>query len=270
MSLFKSKKQFGIHALSNDRSSGSERALPEPGDGGWKSPSYSECRSITLDQDVLDEHKIVGMLPDPPELDHYRLLRTQIQQRAMAKGWNTIMVTSAHPGDGKTVTSINLAFMFAREYDYTALLVDCDLRRQSVHKYLGYTSDAGIGDYLLKDTPLNDLIVWPGVEKLTIISGGRIIRNSTELLGSPRMKDLVNEMKNRYENRFIIFDVPPLLARSDAVAFAPVVDAVLFVVAAGTTPIFDVQKAIDLIPREKFLGFVLNKIKGKGSYYGYY
>jgi len=114
------------------------------------------------------------------------------------------------------------------------------------------------------------MIVWPGVEKLTIISGGKIIRDSTELLGSPQMKELVAEMKNRYANRYIIFDVPPVLARSDAVAFAPVVDGVLFVVAAGRTSMYDVHKSIELIPREKFWGFVLNGIKGRNKYYGYY
>jgi len=269
MGLFKQKKPFGIHAVEQEEHPEPEDISQTFGDDVWSSPKYSESRSIQLDQDELDKNNIIGLLPDPPELDHYRLLRTQIQQRTKAKGWNTIMVTSAHPGEGKTMTSINLAFMFAREYDCTALLVDCDLRRQCVHKYLGYESTAGVGDFLLRNKPLNDLIVWPGVEKLTIISGGKIIRNSTELLGSPQMKQLVTEMKNRYANRYIIFDVPPLLARSDAVAFAPVVDGILFVVAAGKTSIYDVQKSIELIPREKFLGFVLNWIKGKSHKYGY-
>jgi len=265
MNLFRQKHAAKLAAMSAP-----DDVLPESVGDSWNSPTYSECRTVQLDQAALDKHRIIGLLPDPPELDHYRLLRTQIQQRAQAKGWNTIMVTSAHPGEGKTMTSINLAFMFAREYDCTALLVDCDLRRQCVHKYLGYPSDAGIGDFLLKNTPLKDMIVWPGVEKLTIISGGKIIRNSTELLGSPQMKELVAEMKNRYANRYIIFDVPPVLARSDAVAFAPVVDGVLFVVASGKTSMYDVKKSIELIPREKFLGFVLNRIKGKTHYYGYY
>jgi len=271
MGLFKQKKQFDMHVVPQDNPDESENVSEEYGSNAWASPNYSESRNVQLDQHALDKHSIIGLLPDPPELDHYRLLRTQIQQRTKAKGWNTIMVTSAHPGEGKTMTSINLAFMFAREYDCTALLVDCDLRRQCIHKYLGYESHAGIGYFLLKNTPLNDLIVWPGVEKLTIISGGKIIRNSTELLGSPQMKELVTEMKNRYANRYIIFDVPPLMARSDAVAFAPVIDGILFVVAAGKTSIYDVQKSIELIPRDKFLGFVLNRIKGRSSYYnGYY
>lgn len=271
MGLFNEKKRFRPHAVDQGNIRATEKVRQESESEAWSSPRYSESRTVQLDQNALDKHNIIGLLPDPPELDHYRLLRTQIQQRTKAKGWNTIMVTSAHPGEGKTMTSINLAFMFAREYDCTALLVDCDLRRQCVHKYLGYKSDAGIGDFLLRNTPLNDLIVWPGVEKLTIISGGKIIRNSTELLGSPQMKELVTEMKNRYANRYIIFDVPPLMSRSDAVAFAPVVDGVLFVVAAGKTSIYDVQKSIELIPRDKFLGFVLNRIKGRSSYYyGYY
>ena len=211
--------------------------------------------------------------PDAPEIDSYKVVRTQIQQRARENGWNTVMVTSVQPGEGKTLTSINLAMTFAKEFNHTVLLVDCDLRRQNIHQYLGLSSDTGLIDYLRDGRPLKDLIIWPSIEKLTLISGGRTIQDSTELLGSPRMKSLVTEMKARYEDRFVFFDVPPILAGADAIAFAPLVDCILMVVEAGRTSIHDIKRALELIPKDKFIGFVLNRsdyTDFSGKYYKYY
>ena len=112
----------------------------------------------------------------------------------------------------------------------------------------------GLSDYLLYDQPLNDLIVWPGIEKLTIISGSRTIENSTELLGSNRMRELVHEMKSRYDDRYVIFDVPPLLNVADAVAFAPIVDSILMVVEEGRTSNADVKNRPRDDPPGKILG----------------
>jgi protein-tyrosine kinase len=223
------------------------------------SPVYSESRSIGLNPKKASENRCVCILPDAPEIDSYKVIRTQIQQRARENGWNTVMVTSVQPGEGKTLTSINLAITFAKEFHQTVLLVDCDLKQQNIHQYLGLSSDTGLIDYLTDDCPLKDLIIWPGIEKLTLISGGKTIQDSTELLGSPRMKSLISEMKSRYEDRFVFFDVPPILGRADAIAFAPLVDCILMVVEAGQTSIQDIKKALELIPKDKFMGFVLNR-----------
>lgn len=179
------------------------------------------------------------------------------------------MVTSALPGEGKTLTSINLSLSFAKEFNQTVLLVDSDFRRQSVYKYLGISSDRGIVDYLLERLDLNDLIVWPNIEKFTLISGGMNISDSSELIGSPRMKNMVNEIKQRYDDRLIIFDTPPVLAGADAIAFAPLVDCYIMVVEEGRTPIKEINIALDMLPKEKFLGFVLNKRKNSVSRYYY-
>lgn len=224
------------------------------------SPVYSESRSIGLNPKKISENRCVCILPDAPEIDSYKVIRTQMQQRALEHDWNTVMVTSVQPGEGKTLTSINLAITFAKEFHQTVLLVDCDLNRQNIHQYLGLSSDTGLIDYLTNDQPLKDLIIWPGIDKLTLISGGKTIQeDSTELLGSPKMKSLVTEMKSRYEDRFVFFDVPPILDRADAIAFAPLVDCILMVVEAGRTSIQDVKKALKLIPKDKFIGFILNR-----------
>src|SRR5208282_3508067 len=149
----------------------------------------------------------------------------------------------------------------AKEFKQTALLVDCDLRRQQIHQVLGFPSGKGIVDYLLNDCPIQELFVWPGVEKLAVISGGKTVQESSELLGSPGMKNLVMDMKNRYPDRYVFFDVPPLLTSADSLAFAPFVDYILVMVQAGQTSLQDVNRALRLLPAEKVLGLVMNRQK---------
>jgi protein-tyrosine kinase len=225
---------------------------------GWFSPSYSNSRPVRLNPQILAENRCVGYQSGTPEMEYYRVLRTHILQQTGGRG-NTVMVTSANPGEGKTLTAINLAFTFAREFKQTALLVDCDLKRQQIHERLGFSSEKGLVDYLIDDTPISDLMVWPGVEKLTVISGGNTVKDSSELLGSLGMKNLVIDMKNRYPDRYVFFDVPPLLTCADSLAFAPLVDYVLIVVQAGKTSLQDVNRALKLLPSEKILGLVMNR-----------
>ena len=127
-------------------------------------------------------------------------------------------------------------------------------------------------NYFLKDQPLEELIIWPGVDKLTLISGGRTMNNSSELLGSPQMKTLIQEMKSRYEDRYVIFDTSPVLIGDDAIALANHIDSIIMVVDEGHTSMKDVKKALEMLPQEKFLGFVLNRQTSAlaKKYYGYY
>jgi len=234
-------------------------SVVDPGKPGWVSPSYYVSREVRLDPAALEKNRVVAFNMASPEIEAYRVLRTRILHRTRGAGGTTIMVTSALPGEGKTVTAVNLALTFAKAFSQTALLVDADLKRQQIHQVLGFESDRGLGDYLRDGCDVSDLIVWPGIEKLTVISGGKRIEESSELLGSPGMRTLVEEMKSRYEDRYIFFDVPPVLAGADAISFAPLVDHILFVVQAGKSSLADVRKALGLLPKEKVLGIVLNR-----------
>lgn len=236
---------------------------------GWVSPSYTHSRAVRLDPEVMADNRCIGFSPNLLEMEAYRVLRTKILHRTLEKGGNTLMVTSALPGEGKTLTAINLSFTVAREFKQTVLLVDCDLRQQNIHKVLGIQSEKGLGDYILDHSSVKDLIIWPGVEKMTLISGGKTVEGSSELLGSPRMKDLVEEMKVRYPDRFLIFDVPPVLSAADALAFAPLVDYIIIVTQAGKTPLADVKKALEILPKEKILGVVLNRYNEPQKNYYY-
>lgn len=228
---------------------------------GYVSPVYTLSRSVKLNPRVMAANRCVAFLPDSPEVEFYRQLRTRILQmsRSQEGAGATVMVTSALPGEGKTLTAINLALTFAKEFKQTALLVDCDLRQQQVHSVMGFPSHRGLVDYLLDDCPVPELFVWPGVEKLTVISGGKTVKDSCELLGSPGMRDLVLDMKHRYPDRYVFFDAPSILSSADAIAFAPLVDHILVVAQAGQTSLKELNRALELLPQEKILGLVMNR-----------
>ena len=230
-------------------------------EGDRHPPVYSKSVKIDLDTRTVLDNRCICIEADAPQLDCYKVLRTKIQQLTQAKGWNTVMITSPRAGEGKTLTAINLALTFSKAYNQTVLLVDCDLRQQNIHKMLGFQSNAGLIDYLVDDRPLNEAMIWPGIDKLTLISGGRTILNSTELMGSPRMKALVGEIKSRYDDRYVLFDVPPVLGSADTLALVPYIDSIVMVVVEGKTSTREVQKALEVLPAEKFLGFVINKQK---------
>jgi protein-tyrosine kinase len=226
---------------------------------GWVSPQYDQSRTMYLNPLSAAANRCVAALPNSDDTEAYKLIRTHILQRSTEGQGNTIMITSALPGEGKTVTAINLAFTVARDFSQTVLLVDCDFRRQRIHEMLGINSDKGLIDCLLDNTPVSEVITWPGIEKVTLISGGRAVKESAELLGSPRMKDLVKDMRTRYPERYVFFDVPSILTSADALAFAPFVDYIVVVVAQGATSLPEIKTALEFLPREKVLGLVLNR-----------
>jgi protein-tyrosine kinase len=235
----------------------------EPRAEAWKSgrvsPTYRVSREVRLDPALLEKNRVVAYNTASPEIEAYRVLRTRILHRTRGNGGTTVMITSALSGEGKTVTAVNLALTFAKAFSQTALLVDADLKRQQVHRVMGFESDRGLGDYLQDGCDVSDLIVWPGIEKLTVISGGKRIEESSELLGSPGMRTLVEGMKARYQDRYVFFDVPPVLSGADAISFAPLVDHILFVVQAEKSSMASVGKALGMLPKEKVLGIVLNR-----------
>ena len=209
---------------------------------------------------VLRENRIVTGIGDGPFTDAYKMLRTQVLQRLRENDWNVLAVTSPGADEGKTLTAINLAASLAMEVDYTVLLVDANLRHPSIHEQLRLPQGKGLSEYLLDDEPVENLLIHPeGFDHLTILPGGRPLMNSSEMLNSPKMSRLVEEMKQRYPSRIVIFDLPPVLNVADALAFAPYVDAALLVVEEGKTRQQDLERALEMLGSTNVLGTVLNK-----------
>jgi protein-tyrosine kinase len=228
---------------------------------------YSKTRVANLDPRHLKAMHVLYGDADRAGLTAYKMLRTQVLQRMTARGWNALAVTSPRPGDGKTLTSINLALSLARELNQTVLLVDMDLRNPSVHRYFGLNPEKGIGDYLKGNAPMSDVLVNPGIERLVLMPGRSPLENSSEILSSPAMGGLVHELKTRYPARMVLFDLPPVLSADDALAFAPYVDAFLLVLRDGKNTREDLEHTMEIMKDAPIVGTVLNASGEKISPY---
>ena len=221
---------------------------------------YSRTRSLDIPLSVLRQRRVMAAYDRGPFVDAFKILRTQVMQRLRENNWNVVGVTSPGHGEGKTLTAVNLAVSLAMEMSQTVLLVDADLRSPSIHEVFGLRDCPGLADYLLDNQPVEDLLVHPGIGRFVLLPGGRAISNSTEILTSPKMLALVEEFKNRYPSRIVIFDLPPLLHTADVLAFSPYTDALLFVVEEGKTTAEQLQRALTLVKNSRpVLGTVLNK-----------
>ncbi|MBQ0719273.1 MAG: CpsD/CapB family tyrosine-protein kinase [Gammaproteobacteria bacterium] len=220
---------------------------------------YTQTRTIDLDQDHLNRHRVLTRTSEPEVVAAFKLLRTQVLQRLGAKRWNSIGVVSAHANEGKTLTAINLAVSIARDYNRTALLADFDLSQPSVHKYLGFEPELGLDNYLQGQCDLADVLVNPGSERLVLLPVKDAIIDASEILASPAVISLAEELRQRYSDRVIVYDLPPLLDMDEALAFLPYVDALLIVVEERHTTAEDLHYLSHILGDKPVLGTVLNK-----------
>ncbi|NWF72173.1 MAG: CpsD/CapB family tyrosine-protein kinase [Nitrospirae bacterium] len=222
---------------------------------------YTRTRSLNISHSLLREQRVMTAYDKGPFVDAFKILRTQVMHRLRDNAWNVIGVTSPDEGEGKTLTAVNLGVSLAMETTQTVLLVDANLMRPAVHEVFGLGDDCpGLTDYLLDDEPLDGLLLHPGIERFVFLPGGAPVSSSTELLTSPKMVNLVQEMRHRYRSRIVIFDLPPLLHQADVLAFSPYTDALLLVVEEGKTTAEEVKSAMSLLTKSHpLLGTVLNK-----------
>jgi len=141
------------------------------------------------------------------------------------------------------------------------LLVDADLHQHSVHTYLGFDVEFGLRDYLQEAVPIEDILVHPEIRRLVVLPGGTPLTNTSEMLSSPMMLRLVQELKRRYPSRMVIFDLPPVLTTDDVLAFAPYLDCALLVVEEGKTQREEAARAAELLQaaNQNLIGTVLNR-----------
>lgn len=229
---------------------------------------YHQTRVYNLDPNVLRKNKLFSLFKNSRMTDYFDLAKGLLLKKLDKLEGNCLIVTSAHPGEGKTFSSINLAISIAREHDRTAMVIDADLRNPwRSHKdfakdFFSLSPEKGLVDYLEEVADLTEIILNPGIDKLTIIPAGRRALNSAELLNSPRMENLITELKARYGNqRVIIFDCPSTLTCVDPMVFSHLVDGVLFVVESERTTDSDLKKAMSLYKDKPILGVILNKSK---------
>jgi capsular exopolysaccharide synthesis family protein len=221
--------------------------------------AYSQTRVHTPNNQLLRENRIISAFTPGPWLEAYRMLRTRCLQSMDAMEWQTLAITSTSNKTGTSLTAANLAISIAMELDRTALLVDANFQNPAISKLFGIQTDIGLSDYLLHDKEISSMFINPGVDRLVVLPAGKPMFNSTEMLRSPKMVRLVNELKSRYPSRIIIFDMPPILSQDDTLGFSPYVDCVLLVVEEGKTKSDELKHAASLLKDINVLGTVFNK-----------
>ena len=236
-------------------------------------------RLVHLDLERLDS---LGILTPERTRSHIaeelRIIKRPLLINAFQQGGkaiengNLIMIASAMPGEGKTFTAANLAMSIAMELDRTVLLVDADVAKPSITRLFGIEAEIGLVDVLTDDAiQLSDALIRTDVPKLTILPAGARIHHSTEVLASDAMTRLAQELSQRYSDRVVIVDSPPLLVASQATVLARLVGQIVMVVEADKTPQHVVQDALECLDTNSLIGMVLNKTGQKlgTDYYGY-
>ena len=243
-------------------------------------PEARNSRQVTIDLNRLQELGVITGYDGKSRIaEEFRIIKRPLIQDAFnrseghARNSNLIMVTSALAGEGKTFCSINLAMSIAMEMDHTVLLIDADVARPTMPRYLGIKSEQGLMDVLLNDNvDLTDVIMRTNIEKLSVLLAGRKSLRSTELLASQSMSNLLTDISRRYHDRIIIFDSPPLLLTTESRVLATQMGQVVLVVESEITPQKQVMEALQQIESCSDIKLIYNKSKlaTSSSYYGYY
>jgi capsular exopolysaccharide synthesis family protein len=219
----------------------------------------------------VDEHLVSLITPDTFEADQYRVLRHTVEQRRRTAGLAIIGVTSAGPGDGKTTTAINLAGALAQDRASRVLLIDCDLRSSAMARRLGLADGRGLVQAIVDPMlTLDDAIRHLPRFNLDVMAAGFETASPYELLKSPRLGDLFEAARRRYD--YVVVDTPPVVPFPDSRVLAKVIDGFLMVVSAHRTPRRLIDEALDVLPKEAIVGLVFNGDNQalSRSYHSYY
>tara|TARA_B100000809_G_scaffold264340_1_gene319908 strand:+ start:257 stop:1168 length:912 start_codon:yes stop_codon:yes gene_type:complete len=234
---------------------------------------------IILNGDRLNER---GFIYSPDSAHHIQEEFRHIKRKLLNNAFglasktlhnsNLIMVTSAHPNEGKTYVAINLALSIALEQDKTVLLIDADVLRPSLHRELEFDIKKGLLEYLLDEvSSLSDIIYSTNIDNLKLVPAGKPHYLTNELLASERMESLAKELAERYPDRIVIFDCPPIIGVTETPLLSDLVGQALVVVEESKTKTDDVKTAVGQLNNDIALGLVMNKtIRSKKDVYGYY
>jgi Mrp family chromosome partitioning ATPase len=223
-------------------------------------PRYTHTAVFTPVQALLEQRCVLAQGAEGPAAAAFRLLRTQVLQRMTEHGFQTLAVVSPRAADGRTVTAANLAVQVAADRHHTALLVDYDLRSPGIAPAFGLAAERGVGEVLAGAAEVADCLQHPsGFERLVIFPAVTGSHSAVEPLAGPRSRSLIAELRSRYRERIVVFDLPPVLESDVAVALAPHIDCALLVVAEGRTARADITRVLQLLRKTTIVGTVLNR-----------
>jgi capsular exopolysaccharide synthesis family protein len=204
----------------------------------------------------LSSRLVAGLAPKSHAAEQYRQLRTRLAHAEGASSLRTVLVTSPLKGEGKSITSANLALTMAQELQRRVVIVEADLRKPSMQQLFGLPPGPGLTDYLSGAVELNHVMRFLPDHNLTVIHAGSAATNPAELLGSTAMRRLLDTLRTRFDR--VILDTPPVLPLADVAVLAPLVDGALMVVRAGVTPKPAIENALRAFDSSRLLGVVLN------------
>ena len=233
------------------------------------SAGYDQLESVSIDNPLF------APLVDPSGFaaEQYKKLRSMIIRKTNRETFqNSLLVTSAVSGEGKSLTIMNLALSLARATDYSVVLVDTDLRNPQLHLMLGLDPEFGLVHYLRDGVPLEKIMHKVGLGNLSLIPAGERVSDPLELLTSKRMHELMKELKGRYHDRYVFLDTPPVLPFADPRVLGEMVDNVLFVCREGYSNRDQIEQGLEAISDLSLLGIVCNdmSLSPKTDYSSYY
>ena len=232
--------------------------------------SVSEDKKPVFNSALIDKNMICYLNPRSYEAEMFRILRENILFPFSGNPPRLILITSVNPGEGKSFVASNLSISIAQNMNSHVVLLDCDLRRPCIHSRFGYSDVPGLKEHLSRGRSIASLLLNTMVDKLTILPAGKLPTNPAELITSKKMMALLEEMKSRYTDRYIIMDAPPPNFSSETNAIARVVDGIILVVKYGVTPREMILNMVEKIEKNKFLGTVINWFDLRStSQYGY-
>ena len=246
-----------------------DTVIPDPFQHGPENIAYSQTAVVNVTEAALEAKRIIANQYNNPNSAVFRMLRTQVLKKMRENDWQSIAITSPTAKEGKSLIASNLAVAIAMELNQTVLLVDMDLRNPSLSDYFSLNAKLGLKDYLEQDIGLADVLINPGIKRLVILPGIGRAEDSAELLSSPKMANLVAEIKAQYDSRIVIFDVPPLLMTDDVVLASNYFDCTLMILEDGHNPEEDIKKAYQLVEGSNLLGTVLNKSENPPTHQSY-
>ncbi|WP_029897842.1 XrtA-associated tyrosine autokinase [Desulfohalovibrio reitneri] len=251
---------------------GRDRISHGGGSGSERTRHESTLPPLHCPEDmcVPEPRLVVVNSPFSQQAEEYRKLKEAVVKKTKGESFrNLIMVTSPSAGDGKSVTAINLAASLAQEYDHTVLLVDADLRAPACHKYLGIAPSEGLSDCLVDGKDIGSALIKTGIGRLVFLPAGRTIPNPSEVFASKSMKRLIQEVKQRYSDRFIIIDTPPVMPFAETRTLSSLMDGVLMVVREGKSSMGEVESSLRALG-SNVLGLVYNESsESESTAYGY-
>jgi capsular exopolysaccharide synthesis family protein len=221
-------------------------------------------------QSLAERSLITHQNPKSPISEQYRTIRSNIHFASVDNNFKTLMITSSNPGEGKSTTVANLAIVLAQQ-GKRVLLIDCDLRKPTVHYTFKVSNLYGVTSVLARQKALSEVLVTTNIPDLDVLPSGPLPPNPSELINSKSMEQLIEEAQAMYD--YVLFDTPPLLAVTDGQLLSNKIDGVILVVASGKTEIEDAVKSKELLnyAKARLLGTVLNaKDVDKTNYYYYY